>query len=182
VRRVLEHDDALIREERGNVLYAHDGNPGDLRRVALRVNVFCDGERFVAESGCAQVAQDADSTIASRGRGGQIMPIHDALANLWQHGETGRPEQARLRPTDLAQLRAVCEAGALAINEGLTEADRLKLVGMDALVEIAASGEPAFVLLEANPRPAGLNHSHYLPSNEEEAGRLGVTRRLWRCL
>ncbi|MDP6776335.1 MAG: hypothetical protein QGI83_06190, partial [Candidatus Latescibacteria bacterium] len=151
---ILPRDDLLIREARGNVRMDVGGDP---RKLTIRLNVAWDGRSFVAESGYAQVAPDGASFIASRGRGGEVVNLGDALTSLCCNGKTG---WRRVAATD-SDVKAMCDAAssaAAALNAGLTEEAYLKHTGIDVVLE-AADGVLRPVVLEANARPAGLSRS-----------------------
>jgi len=180
---IHDTDDALVRAEKGNVWFGIGGDAPRLRRVVFRVNVARGQDSLVAESGYAQVAAEG-SHVASRGRNGEIVSIDDALRHLWHRAE---PEDGECRPVavapgDLARLREVCEAGARALNRGLDPGECLRLLGLDVVPEVNSVGGLEWVLLEANPRPAGLNHSRWLPTAPGESTELGVTQALFHGL
>jgi len=161
---ILKEGDALIREERGNVRFYSDETPEErskgYRRVALRVNVAWNGSGFFAESGYAQVSRDAQTFAASRGRGGSIVDIDEALLNLYYPRDGA---WARLIPTgvDIARIRQAAVNASQALNTGLPEEDYLKMVGIDIVLEVEDAEEEGRIrpiVLEANPRPAGLSH------------------------
>ena len=153
--QVLPQDDAIVREMRGNVRYT-DRSSGSFLNVTFRVNVAWNGSEFVAESGYAQVAKDERMFPASRGRGGTIVDINESLANLYC------PRYGRFIPVneDIAAMKKAAENAARALNAGLDSKDYLKHIGIDILLEVEKSGAGVTpVVLEANPRPAGLSHS-----------------------
>jgi hypothetical protein len=177
--QVLPEDDAIVRERRGNVWYRDQSS--DVKRetlnvkrlnVAFRINVAWNGSEFAAESGYAQVAKDAETFPASRGRGGTIVDINEALANLYYHNGG---KWIRFIPTDedIAAMKEAAICAACGLNAGLDVVDYLKLMGIDVLLEVEEQGarnvkrqtsnvkhlDMVPVVLEANPRPAGLSHS-----------------------
>ena len=166
---LLEAGPALVMAERGS-LRVH----GDLRCV-VRLNVCCDGRHAWAESGYAQVAGSPDG-VASAGRGGRIVPLDTLWRQLYRADGTPVVPSAH----DWRHLLATAEAGALALANALGGAMPV-LVGIDLLLDAAPDGGIAPVLLEANPRPAGMSHSRYVtptgPTDEP-----GVTQRLWTLL
>jgi len=170
---VLPTDDALVREERGNIRLS------DLRRVAFRINVAWSGSEFVAESGFAQVAPDPEAVVVSRGREGAIADLSECLADLHcQVDDSWR----RFVPSDddIATLRHAAEAAAGSLNVDLEEDDYLKHMGIDMVLEVDPdSGKLTPVLLEANARPAGLNQSTALRGISPEPSRLHVTTALF---
>jgi len=150
---ILPTDDALLRQERGNVRVA------GLRRIAFRLNVAWNGANFVAESGFAQVAAGAHDVVASRGREGAVAEINECLAQLRFRAADG---WRRFVPSaaDIAALQRAAVAAAEALNADLEENEYLKHMGIDMVLEVGAeSGKLTPVLLEANARPAGLNQS-----------------------
>ena len=167
---MLRQGDVLIMAEHGSVCYrAAEG----ILPIALRVHVCWDGEHAHAESGYAQVAC-APREIASAGRGGSIAP----LAEIWPHLclRDGTP-----MPADAAgwhTLRATAEAGVCALAAVLDTA-MPALLGIDLLLDSDGAGQLGPLLLEANPRPAGLGHAHWLgpdgPTREP-----GVSLHLWQ--
>jgi hypothetical protein len=190
--RVLAEDDAIVRELRGNVRYGKIPlNPplqkGDLTaatlqkgdraflNVAFRVNVAWNGSEFVAESGYAQVAKDGETFPASRGRGGKIVDINDALANLY-YPKDGRWIRFIPADEDIVSMKNAAVNAAYGLNAGLDEEDYLKLMGVDILLEVEEYGNAIPVVLEANPRPAGLSHSSEITgiSGKRRRSRISV--------
>ena len=153
---ILRYDDVLLREERGNLRF-RDPEAG-FRRFALRVHVAWDGRCFRAESGFAQVAPSEDAFPASRGRGGEIRPIAEVLGNLYFR-EGGRWRRWVPTEEDLVRVQEVSAGAAEALNRGLGEGERLCFLGLDLVCDLAPDGSLVPVLLEVNPRPAGLQHA-----------------------
>jgi hypothetical protein len=158
---ILPEDDTIVREQRGNVRYM-DSSSDSLLNVVFRINVAWNGSEFAAESGYAQIAEDEGIFTASRGRGGSIVDINDALANLYYQAD-GR--WIRLIPADqdvAAMIKAAINA-SYGLNAGLDLDRYLKFVGIDILLEAEHTRMNAVnvlpVVLEANPRPAGLSQS-----------------------
>jgi len=168
LNRLIERGPALIMEERGQLRYASPWGPV---RFTFRLNVYWDGEQAWAESGYAQAASDP-SGIASAGRGGRIAPLNE----VWRHLQ--RPDGLSFAP-DGEEWKSVmqsAEAGAAALADALGT-DMPRLIGIDLLLDVEAA-RIVPVLLEANPRPAGMSHACFVtlagPSTEP-----GVTRRLF---
>ena len=172
--RILPYDDVLIREARGNVRFIRDN---ERRRIAFRINVACDGNRFVAESGFAQVAPDATTFAASRGRGGEIVALDEALRSLCCHAGSG---WHRFSPTtsDLEDMCAAATRAAGALNSGLRTERHLKHMGIDMVLE-AHGSRVTPVLIEANARPAGLASSREIQLSSHGNLRPGVTTALF---
>jgi hypothetical protein len=155
LNEILPRDDLLIRESRGNIRLDVGGEP---RRLTFRLNVAWDGCSFVAESGFAQVASDRSAFVASRGRGGEVVDLGEALTSLCCKHSTG---WRRLAATE-SGVREMCQAAtsaAEALNAGLAEEASLKHMGIDLVLEVD-EGVTTPVVLEANARPAGLSRSH----------------------
>ncbi|MFC1719144.1 hypothetical protein ACFL6S_36165 [Candidatus Poribacteria bacterium] len=167
--QILAEDDVIVRERRGNVRFkkiplSPPSPKGifEFLNVTFRVNIAWNGSEFVAESGYAQVAKDEETFPASRGRGGAIVDINEALSSLYYRKNKG---WSRLIPVDedVEAMKIAAINAAYALNAGLSEENYLKCMGVDILLEMTADGTSAVnvipVALEANPRPAGLSHS-----------------------
>ena len=173
--RIGSDSEALIREERGNVrFFSETEKEKGYRTITLRINVAWNGREFLAESGYAQVAPDEDHFVASRGRGGALVPLQTALAHLYRAKEDG---WVRTTPNedDLARIWQTAVYAAQALNEGLCESEYIKLLGIDLLIEVDEAGRFTPIALEANPRPAGLAQSWELPRTLRDAAEPKVT-------
>ncbi|RJS67607.1 hypothetical protein CW680_02710, partial [Candidatus Bathyarchaeota archaeon] len=94
-------------------------------------------------------------------------------------------EWIRLNVTskDVRRIKRAAEAAAQALNSGLPEEDSLKMVGVDMVLEVPGVDEPILpVLLEANPRPAGLNHSTSLEDEVDAEPKLMVSSAIFRAI
>jgi len=163
----------LIQERRDGVMY-RDPASGLAHSLALRLNLAFDGGGYAVESGYAQLGQNT-GLPASRGRGGGIVSLPQALAGL-----APRRDKARFDPVfrDSDWERLCCQA---ALAAGLFP--ELQLIGLDVVLDLDAEGRVKPVFLEANPRPAGLGRSwlfHGFPLTD--AGAPGVTCGLWEGL
>lgn len=168
LEQLLHAGPVLALEERGSLRY--ESANGRLRCV-VRICVSWDGATARAESGYAQVAATPEG-IASAGQGGRVLP----LTGLWPHlcREGGR----RFTPsTDdwHALLNTAC-AGATALA-GALGAQMPALIGLDLLLDYDA-GRLQPVLLEANPRPAGMARCCLLTA-DGPADEPGIAPRLW---
>ena len=174
---ILPHDDLLIREARGNVRFVVGQ---ERRHIAFRMNVAWNGTRFVAESGFAQVAPDAATFAASRGRGGQIVTLDEAFRALCCKSDSG---WRRFFPTayDLAAIQEAAICAAVALNTGIPEAAFLKHMGVDIVLEVNLACLTS-VVLEANARPAGLASSHEMPHSLSEHLRPKVTAEIFHFI
>ncbi len=209
---ILPSDDALVREERGNVrvnrsagraLHRAPPMPGgtgclslseagprtgstrecaELRRVAFRVNVAWNGAEFVAESGFAQVAGSEGSVLASRGREGAIADINECFAQL-HYRCAGGWRRFVASEADIEALRRAAAVAAWALNADLQEEEYLKHMGIDMVLEVdAESGKMTPVVLEANARPAGLNQAMALRGIAPGPSRLHVSTALFHFI
>lgn len=165
---IHESDDAIVRQERGNVLYlCPEAVDKGCRRIICRLNVVWNGDSYVAQSGYVQVARDERECVASRGRGGEIIPLQDAFGSLYYQAADG---PMRIVPTESEIsyiLHTACAAAAALYCGGSPgqsggNIDRVHLLGIDLLLETYGCGESTClrpVALEVNPRPAGLAQS-----------------------
>ncbi|HIE03532.1 MAG TPA: hypothetical protein EYP61_02105 [Candidatus Latescibacteria bacterium] len=172
IDHIMSYDDVLLREERGELTFWEEDV--GLLRFCLRVHVAWDGGRFVAESGFVQVAPSEDFPVASRGRGGRISSLTEVLRNLRFRGGRWVPNEG-----DVSLVREVSERAADALNEGLKEGEMLLFMGLDIVCDVDDGGRLLPVLLEANPRPAGLQHSRFLGLEHDE---LFITSALFRYI
>ncbi len=163
---------ALIQQRRDGLLYRAP-DTGRVHSLALRLNVAFDGRRHRVTSGFAQVGADA-AQPASCGRGGRIVTLAEALANLIpRHAPpcavAGLDESLWAEITDQAERAA-----------GLFET--LLLVGLDVILDVSPSGRALAVFVEANPRPAGLCHARLLSGLPTKSDLPGVGLQLWDVL
>lgn len=158
---------AVVEQRRDGVAWL-DRDGGRRRSLAIRIHVARGASGARAESGYAQVGADEDSP-ASRGRGGTLLPLQAVLSDLVCRGD-GAP--VRFERADLDGVRALAEAAADAD-------DRLGLSGVDLVLDVEPGGAVQPVLLELNPRPAGLSHSRFLPGFGEGRCEAGVSLELW---
>lgn len=142
--RLATGERLLLCEDRGSARYSSAAGPVPF---TVRLNVCWDRQAAQVESSYAQVAALPDG-IASAGRGGRLI----ALTEVW----------ASLSPTtvDWERLVAMAAAGTWALGEALGAA-MPALIGLDVLLDYA-DGQLRPVLLEANPRPAGMSHSRFV--------------------
>jgi galactokinase/mevalonate kinase-like predicted kinase len=144
-----------LRFSEGDASYAAD----------LRLNAAWDGQGFVAESGYLQVASDPGALASSVGRGGRVIAFsRGALAGLG------------LSADDLAVAQRTACAAAAALTAAAAEGERLSLVGVDLRLG-RDRGRLCPVVLDLNPRPAGLSYSELIATGEP-----GVSLHLWRSL
>lgn len=164
---IWEWGPALVEQRRDGIGW-RDPDSGQIHSLALRLHVTHDGTSYSAESGYAQLGSGADEP-ASRGAGGRLLPIAAALSSLvCRHdGST-----ATFDDDSLCQLRTLAESAA-AFHDGLG------LVGIDIVLDSDGTGGTTPVLLELNPRPAGLAHSRFLPGAGEGRCEAGVSLRMW---
>lgn len=183
INRILAEDDAIVREVRGNVRYT-DGISDSLLNIALRINVAWNGSDFIAESGYAQIAKDENTFVASRGRGGSVIDINKALAGLYYCDLIPFQKWRRFIPTnaDILSIKSAATDAAHALNEELMEDNYLKHMGVDILLEVEKGGNIAPVILEANPRPAGLSHSSEIIGISQNAPQQLVSKAIFEYI
>ncbi len=157
----------LVEQRRDGVGWC-DPDTGCVHSLALRLHVAHDGNHFIAESGYAQTGVDADHP-ASRGTGGRLMPLASVLQALICRAD-GR--HIPFSADDLARLREVVELAAGAHEP-------LGLSGIDVVLDTDETGAVSPVLLELNPRPAGLAHARFLPGAGEGRCEAGVSLSMW---
>jgi glutathione synthase/RimK-type ligase-like ATP-grasp enzyme len=182
IARIHREDAAIVRVERGNVRYCDPDNvERGRRRIVFRINVAWDGSSFVAESGYAQVARDESDAVASRGRDGEIVDINRAMSLLCEDRGGGEWRRLVLSAAEIDSIKQAAQSAAAAIHHGLTPAGYIHLLGIDLLLE--GDGEAVRpVLLEANPRPAGLAHSRQITGISSERGKPMVARGLFSAM
>lgn len=178
-------DDAILREERGNVKFSRKDSAG-FRNITLRINTLWNGKNFVAESGYAQVSPSESEFVASRTQGGEIVPLSEALMNMYYYREKKWVRCFSMQQ-EIDEMRRAAAGALEALNCGLSEGDYLKSAGVDMVLEVwpalsiaqsitrrvglsrGSSREKPHayallpVLLEINPRPAGLALSYPIP-------------------
>jgi len=171
LNRLIARGPALVMEERGQLRFT--SSQGAVR-FTLRLNVCWDGDRAWAESGCAQAAGDP-AGIASAGRGGRVTP----LIEVWQNLQ--RSDGTPFTPTaaDWQTVLGAAEAGTAALARAIGPA-MSRLIGIDLLLDLEAD-RIVPVLLEANPRPAGMSHARFVTAAGPTV-EPGVTRRMWGTL
>jgi len=176
--------DVLIREGHGNVRFM-DSEDAGYCRIVFRIHVAWDGRQFVAESGFAQVAPERDALVASRGRGGRVIAADDALTHLFYWNFARRAWiSIELDEDDFNRLRATAVRAAEAINSDVSEEQRLCLMGLDVLFDVNEESHGHSVIplvLEVNPRLAGLNQSSSLDS-KKTGNRSYITESLFMAL
>ena len=159
---------AVLVERRCDGVGWRDPDTGRIHSLALRLHVAHDGNRCVAESGYAQVGVDPDHP-ASRGAGGTMLPIATVLTSLVRRTDGGSVE---FDEKDLDRLRQMAETAA-------DTDDAVALAGIDIVLDTDGAGGATPVLLELNPRPAGLAHARFLPGAGEGRGEAGVSLCMW---
>jgi len=174
--RILPCDDAVIQPYGGRLRWADDeiGSTGRCAAIRLNIALKPDGTP-VAESGYVQVARDSNVLVASVGHGGKLLPL--VRRHLFVVPPDGSPR--KLTEPEVKHIVAFAEQAARVLAEGVHPEERLRLMGMDLLVEVDERGEAFPLALEVNPRPAGLSHSRFLTDGWDEAGEPGVSVVLW---
>ena len=154
--------------KRGETAFFLESHRRGQYALALRLNVGCDGVHWRVESGYAQLGSHANSP-ASRGRGGAIIALAQLEHNLvYQNKGHWQPLCLDQNFWHETTTRAESAAAAFA---------NLLLVGLDIIIDLGDDGQPSALLLEANPRPAGLCHARLLRD-----GQTGVGTAMWNGL
>ena len=157
--------DALLQERRDRVFWQNP-DTGKIHTLALRLHVACDGRHYHLESGYVQLG--ADSRLpAAPARGGEILTFAAINSNLI-YLQDGTPTSLHFSTGDWQEIYRQAERAA-SLFSGLL------LVGLDAVLDLDKKGKPIAVFIEANSRPAGLSHTHFLP----DLGLPGVSLKLW---
>lgn len=180
LKNLLLEDDVIIREERGNLFYFKEKERG-IRRVAFRINVGYNGNKFIANSGFAEVSLDENSFITSLERGGEIKDINEVLANLY-FIKKGRKHHFIPDASEINKIKEIAETSLLVLNSGLSQRDFLKFAGVDILLEVNEKEELVVIPLEINPRPSGLNHSEEIRGISQDKSRRKITSSLFELL
>ncbi len=158
VRDVARSDDVLIRQGIGNVRL-NDPHSGRDVFFDIRANVACGR----MESGFFMAAAP-ESVIASPGRGGHILEW--TLDREWQLHLPDRAGGISWDENLWREIQQTAEAAASAFR-------LCKIAGVDIRLHWD-EGKIVPLVLDVNPRPAGLAHSRYLDTKEP-----GVTQLLW---
>ena len=157
----------LIEVRRDGVCW-RSPDTGALHSLALRLHVARRGDEVRAESGYAQVGADIDLP-ACRCDGGTLQPLAAVLESLARRTD-GAP--VPFGAEDLERVRSTAEAAVRAQAP-------LGLSGVDVVLDVDDAGRVVPVLLELNPRPAGLAHARFLPGAGEGRGEAGVSLSMW---
>jgi len=175
-------DAAIIEQGRGNVFFIDPENhAAGARRIALRVNVSWSGSEFVSEGGFAQVASSPDNYVAAAEQNGEIVPAVEALRNIYYRDDTGALVRYEPTPQEVARVLETAAQAAGVLTADLLPSEIVRFMGIDILLEIDTStGAPRLVpvVLEANPRPAGIRHIETIPLDLSD-GVPAAARNLW---
>ncbi len=166
-RTTRSSQNALLQARRDRVFFK-DPQTQTIRTLALRLNVGSDGVYRQVESGYAQLGAHTRSP-ASRGRDGAIAALADLENNL-VYKSAGHWQPLFLGAHFWRETTTCAERGAAIFSD-------LLLVGLDLIIDVDGDGRPSALLLEANPRPAGLCHARLLRN-----GQAGVGAAMWRGL
>lgn len=160
IHTLIGLQDAIVREACGNVFYRPEGS-NSVFACDLRLNVCFDGNDYYAESGYMQVASYPDEFASSASIGGKVVEFHrGCLERLVVKDERGA----------VVRLLLDDSARETLINTAISAAECLKglyLVGVDLKLEAFKKPGGGWavqgLVLDANPRPAGLMHSDRFP-------------------
>jgi len=176
IKLVLNFDDVIIEEFRGNMLYK-----GTLHFV-VRINVSWNGKEFKVESGYAQIAPKENYGIATTSHGGRIININELFRNLYFKVNENCIKKYTLTKEDIDRIKKACVRVAEAINLGLCERDYLKYMGIDLVLEVK-DFKVIPIVLEVNSRPSGLSYSYTLSYDyESDLGKANVIKNLIKYL
>jgi hypothetical protein len=159
VRAIHEYDDAVIQPFHNSLRY--DGNAAVIR---LHVSTK-PGETRTVESGYVHVAAGGMS-IASAGRGGICRPVDEKKLQVIS---TEGPRSLASRELDVVLSVAIHAVNMLDL--------RLRIAGVDVVIDADTDGNVVPLVLDVNPRPAGLAHSRFLTPHEP--GEPGVSVNMW---
>jgi len=161
----------LLQARRDRVFFK-DPQTQAVHTLALRLNVGSDGAHRRVDSGYAQLGANTHSP-ASRGHDGAIIAL-SALQNdlVYQQGDQWQSLRLDINFWRETFIRA--ERGAALFAD-------LLLVGIDLVVDIDVNGQVSALLIEANPRPAGLCHARLL-CDGRGADQAGVGETMWMGL
>ena len=167
---LADKGDSVVRPRVGSAWLGAESHGAPLP-FDLRLHVAWDGIRHVAESGYAVAAAGPDTPISSVSWGGQVV----RLAQLHQRGIWNAGTSQRVAWSE-AYLEAACAAAERAVRA----LGPLALAGVDVKYDPGDDADQLFpIILDVNPRPAGLIHSDLLSSASPDAG---VTDGLWSHL
>jgi galactokinase/mevalonate kinase-like predicted kinase len=164
---LARHGELVVREYVPGLRFA-DG--AQSYAADLRLNVSWDGQAFSAESGYVQVAGAPEALASSVGRGGRVVAFSQGgLSGMGLSTE----DLALAQQTACAAAAALANADAADVAPVLTP---LRLTGVD--LRLDRRGDVLHpVVLDLNPRPAGLSYSELIATREP-----GVSLGLWRSL
>ena len=157
--------DALLQERRDSVFW-QDPNTGKIHTLALRLHVSFDGRHYHLESGYVQIGENSRLPAACA-RGGEILTFAAILPHL-VYLQNGSPTTLHFSTGDWQRIYEQAQKAASLFTG-------LMLVGLDVVLDLDKKCKPVAVFLEANSRPAGLSHTHFLP----DVGLPGISLKLW---
>ena len=162
-REIAPYDDAILRPRMGNVEWRRDAEEG-WRPFELRIHVTWDGAIYSAESGYIARSRFDEAPID-----GAFPPVGDlGELELTRAGAFPR-EQVNFGVHDLRKIRQV------AVN-AIQTLGRMPLAGVDLV--LTYGGGIQAIVLDVNPRPAGLMRSDLLA----DPATAGIGHGLWRFL
>ena len=163
-REIASSDDAILRPRVGNVEWRR-GAEEAWRPLEIRIHVTWDGETYAAESG--YLARSRFDETPNDGPYPRICDLSDL--ELARAGALPR-HPIRIVERDLRQIGQVAVDAIQALG-------RMPLAGVDLALTCGAPGIQA-VVLDVNPRPAGLMRSDLLA----DPSAAGIGHGLWRFL
>ena len=168
LQRIAPGDDAILRPRVG--LLRLQGAEGP-RAFDLRLHVCRHAGETRTESGYLICAPTPDEPVSAVSRGASIERLGRLAApGLCREDNSGRTVAVPWSPADRARTLEMAARAAAALD--------LDLAGVDVKLDLI-DGSVQPVVLDANPRPAGLLHADLVVGDQTEAG---VGPALWRQL
>jgi hypothetical protein len=154
VSGILRDREAIVKKARGDVFfYKEDEEERGYRPVTFRVFLWQPEDEVEADLGFAEISASENDPITSPEKGGRIITLDEAMANLFYRGAGGF-RRLVLTEEEARSLPATAVRALAALNSGLRR--KLRIAGVDLLLEVTG-GRVRPVVLEINPRPSGLD-------------------------
>lgn len=172
-QRLAVSDDAIVRPQAGLLWLEGPDGP---RAFDLRLHVCRYGDRHYAESGYLVCAPDTTPPISSVAGGARIR-------RLGHLGEAALVQQRPREPVGPLRWSAAARDRALGAACEAAAALGLDLAGIDVKLDLL-DGHVQPIVLDANPRPAGLLHADLIAAGIPDRGapEAGIGASLWRQL
>ncbi len=162
IKTILVFDDVVLREECGNVKYLiQNQSIKSFRQTIFRINVSYNGTKLESDSGYAEIAGDDNSVVSSPLLGGSIMPLSEAVSNLYALQNLDGKKKVDITDNIISLIKQAAENSVNAINKDLNENQILKIAGVDIVLDYQNS-RIVPIVLEINARPAGLSRAEQI--------------------